>query len=302
MRFTLKPDGPFSLAAAAEYDSGQILSRSGPAGSSGSAGSEKRLAFVTDDMYHHAAAHVTQDRDGVVSADIQTDADPGAAWRQVLRMLSLDGSAAGWTEVCSRDPVLGGLQARYAGLRPVLFHSPYEATAWSIISARRYRGQAAAIRQRLSAELGRTFTIAGEEVSAFPLPHRLLKAETLRSVAPQRVRWLQQTARAALDGALDPEMLRALGTDGALARLRLLPGIGPGYGTMILERSTGVTDALTLGEPRLPEYVAYFYETGPGPAGREELERISRGWRPFRTWAAIMIRVAGDRLDLPAAA
>jgi DNA-3-methyladenine glycosylase II len=296
MRYTLHPDGPFSLAAAAEYGTWPGVGRSRPAADG------LRLAFVTDDMYHHAAAHVTQDRDGVVIADIETNADADAAWRQVQRILSLDAPAAGWAQVGARDEVIGGLQATHEGLRPVLFHSPYEAAAWAIISARRHRGQAALIRRRLAAELGRTFTIAGEEVSAFPLPHRLLKADALRSVAPQRVQWLHQSARAALDGALDPGMLRALDTPGALARLRQLPGIGPGYGTLILMRSTGARDALTFAEPRLAEYVGHFYQTGPGPAAPGELERVCDGWRPFRTWAAVLLRVAGDRLELPVAA
>jgi DNA-3-methyladenine glycosylase II len=59
---------------------------------------------------------------------------------------------------------------------------------------------------------------------------------------------------------------------------------------------------MTFTEPRVAEYVARFYGTGPGPASRAELERISQAWRPFRTWAMVLIRVAGDRLGLSAAA
>ena len=88
----------------------------------------------------------------------------------------------------------------------------------------------------------------------------------------------------------------------SIADLQELPGIGPTYATLILLRSTGATDVMTYGEPRLPGYVAHFYGTGPGPASREDLVRISKGWRPFRTWSAVLIRVAGDRLGLPAAA
>lgn len=47
--------------------------------------------------------------------------------------------------------MLGGLQRAHEWLRPVLFHSPYEAAAWAIISARRYRAQAAAVRTRICA-------------------------------------------------------------------------------------------------------------------------------------------------------
>jgi DNA-3-methyladenine glycosylase II len=217
-------------------------------------------------------------------------------------VLSLDQPGTAWAEVGARDPVIGRLQDEHAGLRPVLFHSPYEAAAWSIISARRYRGQAAAVRERICAELGRAYTIAGEEVRAFPLPHRLLKADTLPGVAPNRVEWLHAIARAALDGELEPQRLAAMEPEQALAHLEQFPGIGPMYATLILLRAAGVTDVLTFHEPHLPAYIAHFYGTGPGPASREELTRISQRWRPFRTWAAVLLRVAGDRLNLPVAA
>jgi DNA-3-methyladenine glycosylase II len=296
MEFTVSPDAPFSLETAAAFSFGPDTRRPHPAGD------EMRLAFVTDDMYHHAGVRLTQAPDGTVTGRVETDGDAEAAWRQALRVLSLDRPAREWPEVGARDPVIGRLQREHEGLRPVLFHSPYEAAAWSIISARRYRGQAAVIWDRLSAEFGRTFTIAGGQVRAFPLPHRLLKAESLRSVAPQRVEWLHAVARAALDGALDPAALAAMEPASALERLQQLPGIGPSYATLILVRSTGTADTLTFAEPRLPGYVAHFYGTGPGPASRAELTRVSDGWRPFRTWAAVLLRVAGDRLGLSAAA
>jgi DNA-3-methyladenine glycosylase II len=296
MEFTITPDAPFSLTAAAAFSFGPNPGRPGPAGN------EMRLAFVTDDMSHHAGVSLTQARGGTVTGHVETDGDADAAWRQALRVLSLDHPAGEWPKVGARDPVIGRLQRENEGFRPVLFHSPYEAAAWSIISARRYRGQAAAIRDRLSAELGRTLTITGQQLHAFPLPHRLLKAESLRSVAPQRVEWLHAVARAALDGALDPATLRAMEPGRALEHLQKLPGIGPSYATLILARAAGVADTLTFSEPRLPGYVAHFYGTGPDPASREQLEHVADGWRPFRTWTAILLRLAGDQLGLPAAA
>ena len=295
-KFTIQPDGPFSLAAAAAFGFGPNTGRPQPAGN------EMRLAFATDDMRHHAGVRLAQVPGGAIAATVDTDGDPEAVLRQVRRILSLDHDAAPWAQVGARDPVIGALQREHEGLRPVLFHSPYEAAAWSIISARRHRAQAAAIRDRISAELGRTFTVGGEQVHAFPLPGQLLAAGAIPSVAPNRVTWLHAVARAALDGALEPGLLASMEPAAALAHLQRLPGIGPTYAMLILLRSTGVTDVLTFGEPRLPGYVAHFYGTGPGPASPAELERIAKGWRPFRTWTAVLVRVAGDRLGLPVAA
>ena len=52
--------------------------------------------------------------------------------------------------VGERDPVIGALQRAHPGQRPVLFHSPYEAAAWSVISARRPAAQGAKVRAALS--------------------------------------------------------------------------------------------------------------------------------------------------------
>jgi DNA-3-methyladenine glycosylase II len=294
--YLITPDGPFSLSAAAGFGFGPRTGRPKP-----TAG-EMRLAFVTDDMAHHAGVHLAQAESGVVTGTVVTDGDPQAAWRQALRIVSLDHSGTEWTQVGPRDPVIGRLQDEHAGLRPVLFHSPYEAAAWCIISARRYRGTAAMIRQRICDELGQSVPLAGELVAGFPLPSRLLEAQSLPSLSPQRVQWLHSVARAALDGGLDPARLAAMDPPDALARLCELPGIGPAYATLILLRSTGVTDVLTFDEPRLPGYVAHFYGLGPDPATRDQVEELSQRWRPFRTWAAVLLRVAGDRQGLPVAA
>jgi DNA-3-methyladenine glycosylase II len=140
--------------------------------------------------------------------------------------------------------------------------------------------------------------VSGEHVPAFPLPVDLLAADTLPGMGQGRVEWLHSVARAALDGQLDPARLAAMEPEEALRDLRRLPGIGPSYATLILLRATGVADVLTFTEPRLPDYVAHFYGTGPGAASPQDLALIAEGWRPFRTWAAVLVRAAGDRAGL----
>jgi DNA-3-methyladenine glycosylase II len=294
----LVPDSPFSLSAAAASGFGPQTGRPQPGPD------EIRLAFVTDDLRHHAAVSLRQRPDGTIAATVDSAADAGAVLGQVRRILSLDRPAAGWLAAGERDPVLGGLQRAHDWLRPVLFHSPYEAAAWAIISARRYRAQAAAVRTRICAAAGATLTVTGEEVAAFPRPADLLAADTLPGMGQGRVAWLHAVARAALDGQLDPARLAAMDPEEALRDLRRLPGIGPSYAALILLRAAGVADVLTFTEPRLADYVAHFYGTGPGPASPADLARIAEQWRPFRTWAAVLIRAAGDRAGLasPAAA
>ncbi|HEY8672160.1 MAG TPA: hypothetical protein VIM76_00230 [Candidatus Dormibacteraeota bacterium] len=138
---TITPDGEFSLAAAASFGFGPNTGRPKPDGDSMS------LAFVADDLQHHAAAVVTQDARGLVHAQLFGDADAGLLEAQVRRILSLDHSGKDWAKVGVRDEVIGRLQREHPGLRPVLFHSPYEAAAWSVLSQRRHRAQATAVRK-----------------------------------------------------------------------------------------------------------------------------------------------------------
>ena len=285
---TVTPDGSFSLAAAASFGFGPNTGRPKPDGNSMS------LAFVADDLEHHAAAFVTQDAEGVLHCRIFGEAEPDIVLSQLRRVLSLDQSGTAWAAVGGRDPVIGRLQAEFPGLRPVLFHSPYEAAAWSILSQRRHRTQATAVRRRLSAAHGHVFSLPGGELEAFPTPRALLAVDGFPSIEPQRIQRLHAIARAALDGQLDPGQLLALAPEQAMAELQELPGIGPTYATLILLRSTGATDILTLGEPRIPSYVRHFYGMA-GPAAPAEISSLAEAWRPFRTWACVLIRVAGDR-------
>lgn len=284
----IRPDGTFSLAAAASFGFGPNTGRPKPDGDSMS------LAFVADDLVHHAAAFLTQDADGVLHCRVFGDADPELVLNQVRRVLSLDHSGPAWAEVGQRDPVIGRLQNAFPGLRPVLFHSPYEAAAWSILSQRRHRTQATAVRRRLSQTHGRTFALPSGDLEAFPTPAALLAIDSFPGLEPQRIDRLHAIARGALDGVLEPRRLLDMAPEAAMAALQELPGIGPTYGTLILLRSTGATDILTLGEPRLPAYFSHYYGLAD-PATPPELAAIAEGWRPFRTWAAVLTRVAGDR-------
>jgi DNA-3-methyladenine glycosylase II len=177
----------------------------------------------------------------------------------------------------------------------VLFHSPYEAAAWAIISSRRPARVAAGVRAELSTELGRTFDVAGEEVFAFAAPERLLLVEPRRGLDPMRVERLRGVAEAAADGRLDAARLRELGPEAAFADVTQLKGIGPFYGSLIVVRATGFADALLpVAEPRVLAHVARLYGL-PGPPELEEFARLAERWRPFRTWATVLIRLAGER-------
>ncbi|HET6814293.1 MAG TPA: DNA-3-methyladenine glycosylase 2 family protein, partial [Actinomycetota bacterium] len=146
--FELVPRGPFSLAASAAF-----LEGFSPAAHRAAGDGHLHLAFVPDG--EEAAAGVClRQPDGAVVAGVFGEADPDATREQVARILSLDVDGTGFPDVGRRDPVVGGLQARWPGLRPVGFFSPYEAAAWALVGHRIRIVQAARIKQRMADELG----------------------------------------------------------------------------------------------------------------------------------------------------
>ena len=80
-----------------------------------------------------------------------------------------------------------------------------------------------------------------------------------------------------------------------MAGLQAIPGIGPFYSALIVIRGTGFTDVLPIGEPRLRALATRLYglPAEPDDAG---LRALAEPWRPFRTWAAVLIRAAAARV------
>lgn len=286
----IRPRGPFSLRAAAEFGFGPNAGRPPPFDGT------MRLAFAVDGGHGYAGVALTQEgADALVAGELRGDGEPAAVERQVARVLSLDGDGEGFMAVGERDPVIGALQRAHPGQRPVLFHSPYEAAAWSIISARRPASQAARVRRVLAERLGVTFELAGQTLAAFPQPERLLEVEPMDGLSEEKAARLRGVAEAALAGELDAHRLQALGPERALAEVTRPRGIGPFYAGLIVLRATGFTDAmLPVAEPKLLGHVARFYGLEEPPT-LERLGQMAEAWRPFRTWTTVLLRLAGDR-------
>jgi DNA-3-methyladenine glycosylase II len=291
--FLIDPTGEFSLREAALFGFGPRDGRSFDG--------VMRLAFCVDGYRDHAGVELRQDDQGRVHGIVTGSADPQAVRAQVARVLSLDHDGTAFADVGRRDPAIGRLQRAAPGLRPVLFHSPYEAAAWSVLSARRARSQAITLRSRLSQRYGRAFTLAGLEEYAFPTPEALLTVDTLPGLPEPRIPWLHGIARAALDGRLDAAKLAAEDPAVAMAALRTLAGIGPFYAALVQVRATGATDVLPVGEPRVLAAAGNLYRQ-PGPLTQDELEARAERWRPWRTWACVLIRAVTHRLPHDAVA
>jgi DNA-3-methyladenine glycosylase II len=286
--FTLNARGPFSLAASTRFLEGFTS-----AVFSTPAGRPLELAFPVEGTWQTVGVRLRQHGDrvtGEVIGPAGPDADVLTAVRgQVERILSLDVDGSGFPAVGERDPVVGALQRRYPGLRPVGFWSPYEAAAWAVIGHRIRIRQAAAVKARMAERLGEPVGFGDRVLHAFPAPQRLADLDRFPGLTGRKPEWLCAVARAALDGRLDATRLRALPHDEAIAALKQVPGLGDFSAELVLLRGAGTPDRIPLHESRLARAVEHAYGL-PKPPSAEQLRRISEPWAPYRTWVALLLR------------
>ncbi|WP_030372136.1 DNA-3-methyladenine glycosylase family protein [Streptomyces rimosus] len=276
---------------------------SGPTDSA-SAGPERGLA-VQEQLFLPDPPVV---RERPVSGDQRTAPEQSVAPTQLIvrdqlaRILSLDVDGSGFPGLAVGDPVVSRLMAEYPGLRPVCFHSPYEAAVWAVIGQRMRRTQAAAIKARLAERYGQRVRVAGRDLHAFPTPPVLRSLTRIPGLPDEKVARLRALAEAAEAGELDAARLRAMPGDYALATLRALPGIGPFSAELILIRGAGHPDVFPRHERRLHASMADAY--GLGAAGSEDVGRlaaIADRWRPYRSWVALLLRVRAEQRTRPPA-
>ncbi|MEV0276509.1 DNA-3-methyladenine glycosylase 2 family protein [Streptomyces sp. NPDC050610] len=303
------PAGPFSLAAAIRF-----LEAFTPASYDGSPDGVLRMAFPSDDgeavigcaVRQEEAADGAEAAAGGAPATVHAeyslhvdgravrpvDGAPAAeaARAQIARILSLDVDATGFPGLGDADPVVAGLQAEYPGLRPVLFYSPYEAAAWTIIGNRIRMDQAARIKARLAEEHGQAVEVAGRRLHAFPAPSALRRLDRFAGLTDIKTERLRTLADAALDGRLIATQLRSLPAEFALTDLKELPGIGPFSAELVLIRGAGHPDVFPAHEPRLHQAMATAYGLDAAAADTARLTAVAAAWRPYRSWIGLLLR------------
>jgi DNA-3-methyladenine glycosylase II len=287
--FSIEPTGPFSLAAARAFAGGFAAGIGAHQTDDG-----LLMTFPVEGWRDSAAVDVWQGPDGTVRGEIHGSIEVATVQRQAARSLSLDHDGLGWIEVGRRDPVLGRLQARYPGFRPVCFYSAYEAATSFVIGQRIAMRQAKVVKERLAAGWGDPVEIAGQVVRPFPRPQRLLEVDAVAGLSQVKVDRLHALAKAAMDGRLDTERLRALPQPEALAELESLPGVGPWTAQAILMRGCGTADGVPLADDVSRTAVAWFLDL-PEPPDDASWMRISDAWRPYRMWATVLLHMAWRR-------
>jgi DNA-3-methyladenine glycosylase II len=282
----IRPRGPFSWDAASD-----VGRNFGPVRHNWQADGI-RMTFLLDGRFDPVAVDL-RFADGALRGAVAGSDDSVAVERQVARVFSLDVDGTEYPAVGRRDAAVGRLMEALPGLRPVCFTSPYETATWAVMSQRISMRQAAAIKARLIAEHGHPLQLGGVEVRCFPSPERLLEVESVAGLAGEKVERLHGVARAALDGLLDSDRLRALGDEAGPASVRVIPGIGPFWASGIYLRGCGIQDVFP-DEPISIAALGRLHGLGDQP-NPEQLSRLTEPYSPFRMWVCFLLRVAVNR-------
>ena len=260
-----------------------------------------RMAFCLDGDYERQVGVVARQVDARLELAIETVGSALDEWemaracRHVARVVSLDHDGAAFHRLCQGDPVLARVHEIAPGFRPALFYSPYEAVVWSLLSARRPRAQGITLRNRLAEQHSTGFDLARQRLHALPTPSRMLAVESVPGLPADRIPRLHAAAEAARRGDLDADRLRSLDPQDAMAELQRLPGIGPFYSALVVIRACGHADVPAPEEGRSREAIRELYGLDH-ELSDAELAQISETWRPFRTWATVMIRALSGRM------
>lgn len=284
--FNIPVQGPFDLTASTRFLEGFApAARATAAAQPG----ELRLAFPVAPSWRPVGVLITQPVPGgplrVAVRGEPSDVDEAVA--AVRRILSVDVPGAAFPDIGTRDPVVAELQKRYPGLRPVAFHSPYEAACFAIISHRINMKQAATIKHRLAVEFGTPVDVHGMTMPTFPSPSVLAAQPRVPMVSELKSDRLKAIATAAAADHLNAEQLRALPVKEALAKLKELPGIGDFSAELILLRGAAHPDAFPESDERLHEEMRRAYQA----TTKTELKEIAETWSPYRTWVSVLLRV-----------
>ncbi|MDQ1513902.1 MAG: DNA-3-methyladenine glycosylase [Microbacteriaceae bacterium] len=277
----MTPRGPFDLTNQNRYFNGWPTLPDHP--------ETVVMAFPVEGWRGSAAVTLRQRGDEV---DVRVIAPPEIAEKaesQALAAISLDVDGTPWAGLGERNALLGELQQQHRFLRPTMFHSPYEAAAAFVIGHRISIVQTRRIRQRLAEQSGATIEVDGAPFAAFPDPEALLRIDHIDGVADTKIPRLHGVARAALDGLLDRDALRAIDTAEALAELQTIPGIGPFFAEAILYRGVGVPTGITH-DPMSLEAVQRAFDLPEVPSVADA-DRLTDEWQPLRMWAMVLLHV-----------
>ena len=211
--------------------------------------------------------------------------DVDAAERLARRMFGLDLDAERfYAEAARGDRVLGRLQSRLRGVRPVTAPTPLAALVFIVLADEYGPGRARTVVGRLDG--------AEEPGGLAALDHRT-DAPRL-GVAPATVERLRDLGARGLSGAFGAEILRSMPVDAARNWLCTHAEVGAATADLVLIAGAGRTDVVPKANPQLIAALERYYGVARDEA-RRRLDELGQHWGEFSSWAVFLLLEAWRR-------
>ncbi|MBI2404584.1 DNA-3-methyladenine glycosylase 2 family protein [Candidatus Gottesmanbacteria bacterium] len=184
----------------------------------------------------------------------------------------------------------------FQSVDPVLFSAIRNSKPFTIEKSDDYFSDLveAIICQQLSDKAGAT--IFGRFQKLFPkekiTPEQVLSLTDLaiRNVGSSwsKVRYIKNIAQATVDNTLNLNAIDTLTNEEIIKELTKIKGIGPWTAEMFLMFTLGREDVFSHGDLGLNRAIQNLYHFKKEPT-RKQIEKISRKWSPYRTWACLLL-------------
>jgi DNA-3-methyladenine glycosylase II len=210
----------------------------------------------------------------------------------VERQFSTDLDLAAFERAAEQDPVLSRLAAHFRGMRIPQAASAYETLISAILEQQVNLTFAHQVKKALIEAFGKSVEYEGRRYNAFPEPAALAitTPRELRrlQISGPKAKYIIGISRAALDGALDLEGLRAIEPGFAQARLLEQKGVGPWTAQYVGMRALGHLDCLPAADVGLQKCIHLFYGLRARPS-MSKVEKLARNWSGWRSYATFYL-------------
>jgi len=216
--------------------------------------------------------------------------DPRSLFLITERIRAMFDLSADWADIVQSlrtDPVLARRVDAEPGLRVPGCWNGFELATRAILGQQVSVKGATTLAGRIVKTFGRPFHAASGLTHLFPAPEVLAEARLAGIGLPRaRAETIQTLARAVCDGQISFESI--IDSDGFLARLCEIPGIGKWTAQYVAMRALREPDAFPCGDLGLLH--ALDLETP------REVEQRAEAWRPWRAYATMYLwNMAGER-------
>ncbi|GGF66342.1 DNA-3-methyladenine glycosylase [Paenibacillus albidus] len=213
--------------------------------------------------------------------------------RYIMEWFDLDRDLAPFYTLAAADPLLGPLAERFHGLRIVGIPDLFEALSWAILGQQVNLAFAYRLKQRLTAEYGRSLEWEGHTYYCFARPEDLLDVSVEELCTLQltrsKARTILEVAALLARGELSREALLSLPSpEAAEKELVAIRGIGPWTAQYVRMRCLRDPSSFPVGDVGLQNAVKVLtgMDKKPTPA---ELVQLSAGWRGWEAYATFYL-------------